>query len=958
MGRSSTALRCVAAALAVATLAAAPADAAPPTPDDYQERDYGGSSVFNIVPPGQNGGMNAAEALAFELNDSRPPHQADQQDMYGDLVYAAPGLEESQILDFFKDASFGVEAANVEDTYGATCAIPPATAPPAAAAENCDDFTVVRDQFGIPHVYGDGRGGLMFGLGYVTGEDRLVLADVLRHAGRSDLSSFVGGSNAGQDRDTYSNAPYASDAELQLQYDRGPELYDEQYDGQGTQIQEDVANYVAGMNQYIGEADLDPVNELDVIYAAIAQPTGPEPWKVTDVIATGALVAGIFGKGGGGEVGSATSLQQAKQVLGAKQGRLVWKDFRSADDPEKPSTVHKQRFPYRQPPKGRARGLAMPDPGSVESVPVVEGGAPRAAAAAPADGGTVEVEPKQGKTAEVQAPVLHDVLEAMREIEGASNALVVSKREAEGGHPVAVFGPQTSYFAPQLLMEQDAHAPSGEEGPAIDARGVSFVGTNLYVQLGRGQDYSWSATSAGQDITDTYSVRLCDPGGDPAIGYAGYRWNGACEPIEVLKKDNSWTPNAADMTPAGSETLQAFRTNAGLITHLATIKGKPVAYTKLRATYFHEVDSAGAFADWNSPDVVSSAQDFTESAFKNDLTFNWFYADDEHVAYVNSGANPKRARGTHPDFPVKVKPQNSTKLMWKGWDPELALFEREPLRTRPQVIDQRYLTSWNNAQARGYRGDGIRDYTSVYRSDSLDERIKAGIRGSREMSLVELIDAMEDAGTVDLRGSQVVPWALKVIGDPSDPEQAVAVDVMREWVDTGAHRRDIDDSGAYDDAEAVKIMDAWWPLWVEGQFKPTLGDELHQTLVGSGGAIHDAPRAQGSAFQGVVYGFAEKDLRTILGKNVRGRYSRIYCGEGDLGECRALLRDTLEQAAAMSFPDVYGTEGCTFFNGTDATPQMCGDAVDSVDVTLAAVPKFHWINRPTFQQAVQYPRHR
>ena len=39
------------------------------------------------------------------------------------------------------------------------------------------------------------------------------------------------------------------------------------------------------------------------------------------------------------------------------------------------------------------------------------------------------------------------------------------------------------------------------------------------------------------------------------------------------------------MTPAGSETLQAFRTNAGLITHLATIKGQPYAYTKLRATY-------------------------------------------------------------------------------------------------------------------------------------------------------------------------------------------------------------------------------------------------------------------------------------------------------------------------------------------------------------------------------------
>jgi len=943
-------------ALAVGALlalgAVAPgAGATPPDPGDYRQDDYGGGSVYNIVPPGQDGLLNALQAVQFELNGTRPPHQADQQAMYGDLVYASPGLQQSQILDYFKDASFGVEEENAEDQYTPNCGI---IIPPSPNSDECDDVRIVRDEFGIPHVYGDGRAGLMFGLGYVTGEDRLVLADVLRHAGRSDLSSFVGGSNAAQDADTFANAPYMSDEELQLQYDRADELYGQD----GIQIQQDVQNYVDGMNQYIAEQRIDPVNKLDVVYAAIGQPLGPEPWDVTDVIATGSLVAGIFGQGGGGEVAAATSLQAAKQVLGRKQGKLVWTDFREADDPEAPRTVHKQRFPYRQPPKGRPRGLAMPDPGSVERVPPVEGGdEARVAAATPQEPQTMKVPTKGGGSAVVEAPVLQDVLGNLRGLQGGSNALLVSARESEGGHPVAVFGPQTSYFAPQLLMEQEAHAPSGPEGPAIDARGVAFVGTNLYVQLGRGQDYSWSATSAGQDITDTYAVRLCDPGGDPAIGFAGYRWNGACEPIEVIKHTNSWTPNLADQTPPGSETLQAFRTKAGLITHLATIDDHPVAYTKLRATYFHEVDSAGAFADWNSPDVIHSAEDFTNSAFKNDLTFNWFYADSEHIAYVNSGANPKRPRNTPPDMPVKAKP----KFMWKDYDPELLTFKREPLRKRPQVIDQRFLTSWNNKQALGYRGDSIRDYSALYRVDSLDERIKAGIAGDDKMSLVELIDAMEDAGTVDLRGSQVVPDALDIIGDPSqisDPGLAAAVTTMQEWVDAGAHRRDMNNDGAYDQAEAVRIMDAWWPLWVEGEFKPALGDELNEIFIGHGSAIHDAPRAQGSAFQNNVYGFVDKDLRAVRGAEVKAAYSRIYCGQGNLADCRTMLLDTLAQAASTSADELYGTTGCEFFNGTEASPQMCGDAVKSVDVTLAAVPPFHWINRPTFQQAIQYPSHR
>ena len=51
-----------------------------------------------------------------------------------------------------------------------------------------------------------------------------------------------------------------------------------------------------------------------------------------------------------------------------------------------------------------------------------------------------------------------------------------------------MFGPQTGYYAPQLLVEQVLI------GPGIQARGVSFAGTNLFVQLGRGVDYAWSAT--------------------------------------------------------------------------------------------------------------------------------------------------------------------------------------------------------------------------------------------------------------------------------------------------------------------------------------------------------------------------------------------------------------------------------------------------------------------------------
>src|ERR1043165_3380887 len=100
-----------------------------------------------------------------------------------------------------------------------------------------------------------------------------------------------------------------------------------------------------------------------------------------------------------------------------------------------------------------------------------------------------------------------------------SNAVVVDAAHSATGNPIAVFGPQTGYFSPQLLILQEL------QGPGISARGVAFAGLNLYVLLGRGQDYAWSATSAEQDITDTYSVPLCNTDGSaPTVQSSGYRF--------------------------------------------------------------------------------------------------------------------------------------------------------------------------------------------------------------------------------------------------------------------------------------------------------------------------------------------------------------------------------------------------------------------------------------------------
>jgi acyl-homoserine lactone acylase PvdQ len=862
-----------------------------PEPLPYGANDGGG--FRDILPSGSRGHYNVAELAAFLTTGGTVPHCCEQLGMYGDLVYSTPGLQADQVGRFFKDATFGVREGDVERRYSPR-----------------EDVTIVRDKgFAVPHVYGATRDGAMFGLGYAGAEDRLFFMDVLRHAGRAELAGFAGGSNAALDAEQWEVAPY-TEADLQRQADQ----LDDVLGPPGAVIQRDVEHYIAGINKYISEAKLDP-GKLPGEYFAIGRPQGPEPWKATDVLATASLVGGIFGKGGGAELQWSEIRQALRTRLGRRLGTRVFRDFRSAEDPEAPVTVHRGRFPYQVPVRRPRRGSrAVPDPGSLRYHDVVAS--------------------RQGSSASED-----DGLGGLGLPTVASNALLVSGRESVSGHPLFVAGPQTGYFNPQILIEQDVHAPGGEGRPPIDARGASFVGINLYVQLGRGRDYAWSATSAGQDNIDTFALRLCDE--------THYRFRGRCEPIEVLEKTVSWTPTPADDTPAGSQTLRAERTKLGLVVARGTVRGEPVIYTSLRSTYFHEVDSAAGFVDFNTPTAITGPESFAQAASKIGYTFNWFFADSERISYFNSGANPVRASRIDHDLPVRAR------HAWRGWDPERWSSQVTPPSAHPQVIDQRYLVNWNNKQARGYASSDTNAYSSAYRSELLSDRVRRALAGDRKLTLPGLIDIMEVAGTGDLRAHVALPLALRIIGMPRDPALRAAVATLRAWRNAGGLRRDGDRDGVYDHSDAVALMDAWWPRWIRAQFEPVLGPtalEKVRSVVEFDNAPNNHGDHLGSAYQGGWYGYVRKDLRTVLGRKVRGRYAREFCGRGRLRRCRRVLRRSLRAALAVPRSELYGGDEACRAAGRDGD-QWCYDAVRQRPVGGATQPLIHWINRPTYQQA-------
>jgi acyl-homoserine lactone acylase PvdQ len=904
-------LRRLVAAIGAALLLIAFAPAAQADVQPYGTNDAGG--FHDVLPPGTNGLANGLQLAAFLATGARPAHNDDQLGMYRDLMYATPGLKAADLGRYYKDSTFGVKPGD-----------------DASSISPRADVTIVRDKgFGVPHVYGTTRGGTMFGAGYAAAQDRLFFIDVLRHLGRAELSSFVGGApgNRAMDAAQWAIAPYTEE-DLQRQFDLGDDLYGDA----GRQLQDDALNYVAGINEYIAEARLDPT-KMPGEYAALGKPLGPDDWKVTDLIATASLVGGIFGQGGGRELAEGELMRSFVNRFGKKTGRKLWKQFAAFDDPDAPTTVKGTRFPYQTPPRRPIAGAEeVPDAGSFKPFEVAPGQSGGSSEGARPDGGSPSLLP--GAPAPPGVPSLPSGLPLPGGLplpKAMSNALLVSGAKSASGHPLAVFGPQVSYFAPEILMEEDLH------GPGIDARGAAFPGVNLYVELGHGRNYAWSATSAGQDIIDTFAVPLCDD--------THYRFRGQCLAIENLDRTNTWTPNLADQTPAGTETLHAQRTKLGLVAGRGTYKGKPVLYTVLRSTYFHEVDSALGFSAFNNPDTMKSPQDFQRAASRIGYTFNWFYIDSKHIAYFNSGNNPVRTKGTTGQLPMASTNE------WRDFNPDLNTARYTPFDQHPQVIDQATLTSWNNRQAPGFAGADSNVYSSVYRSQMLDREIAARTKDGHKLTLPELVDAMEVAGTVDLRGMTALPLALRVLGTPSDPKLAAAINTLRAWSASGTHRIDRNKDGVYDDADAIRIMDAWWPKLIQAMFQPVMGKPLLDRLEATN-EVDNSPNNHGahlgSAYQTGFYGYVVKDLRRVLHRKVAQKYARAFCGRGKLAACRAALASSLSAALGQSADTTYPADPVC-----KAGDQTCLDKVQFRPLGGVTQPLIPWINRPTYQQAVE-----
>jgi hypothetical protein len=228
------------------------------------------------------------------------------------------------------------------------------------------------------------------------------------------------------------------------------------------------------------------------------------------------------------------------------------------------------------------------------------------------------------------------------------------------------------------------------------------------------------------------------------------------------------------------------------------------------------------------------------------------------------------------------------------------------------------------------------------------DKVKAATKGKKKMTIVQLIQAMEEPATQDLRGYRLLPLIFKGIGKPKSAKLRSALATLKTWHGNGAHRRDLNRDGVDEETPAIELMDAWWPKLLEAEFRPGLGAGAYERLEGmleTGNIVGGSPTAPN--YDDGWYSYASKDLRDVFGPKPKDAWSRRYCGNGSKKKCRALLQKTLAAALKVTPAQLYG--GGSGKCAANPQPSCYDQNRPSVTSGIELGP-FPFQNRPTFQQ--------
>jgi hypothetical protein len=238
------------------------------------------------------------------------------------------------------------------------------------------------------------------------------------------------------------------------------------------------------------------------------------------------------------------------------------------------------------------------------------------------------------------------------------------------------------------------------------------------------------------------------------------------------------------------------------------------------------------------------------------------------------------------------------------------------------------------------------------------------------LTRTNVVQAMETAASQDLDGVAVLPLLLQLVAGRSEPAGVSAMLArLQSWIADGAHRRKAAPGDTqYADPAGVAIAD---------ELIPNLIRALYDGVLAAGGvsanrysalpmSFVDYPNDhKGSSYDGGYEGYLVATLQQLLGQTPADGFGpQITAHEctGGPSTCGAAV----DAALAKTYDALVAANGTTDVSSWTASTASAAakqtmpvfDDIQFRALGLVGQPAIDWQNRPTFQQVIEFPRHR
>jgi penicillin amidase len=464
---------------------------------------------------------------------------------------------------------------------------------------------VIRDEYGVPHIYASTVHDLFLAQGFVHAQDRFWQMDTWRHIGSGRLAEMFGEDQVETDAflrtmgwGDLASAQYASTSDLG---------------------RDALTGYVAGVNSYLGQRSPAELGFEYTVMEAVNRNYTPEPWTAIDSILWGKVMAWDL------------------------RGNMMEEIARSfLLDDFTPAQVDMFYPPY-------------PDDHPV----IVGNSAPRVTGPG-LDPLPLEVFQTIGRTAHNAA--LLDSATGGSGVGIGSNSWVIAPERSTTGAAILANDPHLGIRMPSIWYQVGLHCVPLNAACPFDVAGFSFAGMPGVI-IGHNDRVAWGLTNLGPDVVDLYVERI-----NPSNPFQ-YEVNGEWVDMEVRTETIEVAGgDAATVTIRNTRHGPIISDDYGVLEDFADSAGIPMPDEYAIAMRWTALEENSSLVDAVLQlDLARDFESFRNALRLFDVpSQNMVYADvDGNIGYQAPGLIPIRSNG---DGRIPV-PGWTNEYEWTGYIP-------------------------------------------------------------------------------------------------------------------------------------------------------------------------------------------------------------------------------------------------------------------------------------------------